>query len=138
VDPRTQKRQLEEAIFIEPTVRTDAEFVFSEAKRKLALKRTVMSSIAVGLCHVAFTRTQETMAVTLTGDGNPLLMINPDFIIDIGPEGAVFVLCHEVYHLLLCHLRPNVGHKTDPVWVLAQESWCRSTSPRSGRWPPPR
>jgi predicted metal-dependent peptidase len=125
LDPRTEKIRLEAEIYIEPEVRAQAEQIFSDAKRKLALKKSVLSSIAVGVCHVAFTRVAPTFAVKLTGDGNPLLLINPDYAIKLGADNAVFVLSHEVYHLLLLHVNPGL-HPQDETWTVACEAWINN------------
>ena len=80
-----------------------------------------------------------TMAVRLRKDGVATLQVNPDFVEDVGAEGAAFVLCHEALHLLLDHLRYD-GVRDD-AWRLGCEvvinHWViRSTArtlPRSRR-----
>jgi len=126
--PKATKDKLENAVPISPEERAEAERIFAEAKIKLAIDASVITTILVSLCHVVFTKSEElpTMAVTITGDGNPLLMMNVDYLIKLGPEGAFFVLTHEVYHLLLNHLRVSATRATDDVWTMATESWINN------------
>lgn len=128
MDPRAEKRRLESAIPIDAEVKAQAEEIFGHAKRKLALHSSVFSSLLVGLCHVVFTKKVKTLAVKLTGDGNPMLMMNPTYLLRLGPdttaqaENTMFILCHEAYHLLCCHIRPGVSRR-DGNWTIATESW---------------
>lgn len=124
MDPKIEKKQLFEAVAISPEELAEAEAVFHDAKRKLALATSVISSVAVSLCHVVFTRHPDisTFAVKLAGDGNPLLMMNVDFIRKIGADQSVFALVHEVYHLLMMHLHCDPALMKNENWITATEA----------------
>lgn len=124
MDPGIEKKRLLESVPISPEELLEAEEIFAEAKRKLALSKSVLSSIAASMMHVAFTKDPvfETMAVKLTGDGNPILVLNTDFLKKIGAAQAVFGLCHEVGHLLNRHLHVNMELNLNPNWITATES----------------
>ena len=76
MDPGIEKKRLLESVPIPSEELLEAEEIFAEAKRKLALSKSVLSSIAASMMHVAFTKDPvfETMAVKLTGDGNPIIV----------------------------------------------------------------
>jgi hypothetical protein len=101
-----------------------ARETYRDALRKLSLSTSVITNIAVGLCHVVFTKSPQfdTMAVTLAGDGQPILIQNVDFLIKIGHEQAVFGLTHEIYHLLMLHLHTDPAFRKNPNWVTATEA----------------
>ena len=122
MDARIEKKRLLEAIPIEQEVLDEAILAIKESRRYLGLGPSVITSIVVGLCHFTFTRTIDTFAVKLASDGNPMLMINPDFLIKIGPQQAVFALSHEAYHLLLVHLYTDPELMKNQNWVLATEA----------------
>jgi hypothetical protein len=122
MDPKLEKKRLLEEIYIEPEVLAEAQEVLIKARRKVGLGPSVITSIVVGLCHFAWTRTIGTFAVKLTGDGNPMLMVNPDFAIKIGPDQSVFALSHEAYHLLLVHLYVDPALMQNQNWVTATEA----------------
>jgi hypothetical protein len=120
MDPKVEKERLFNAVPIEQDVLDNATLMMKEARSKLGLGPSIISSIVIGLCHFTWTRVVDTFAVKLTGDGNPMLMVNPDFLLKIGPEQAVFALSHEAYHLLLVHLY------TDPE-LMKNQNWITST-----------
>jgi predicted metal-dependent peptidase len=122
MDARIEKKRLFDAIPIEQEILDEATLALKEARRYLGLGPSVITSIVVGLCHFTFTRTIDTFAVKLAADGNPMLMINPDFLIKIGPQQAVFALSHEAYHLLLVHLYTDPELMKNQNWVLATEA----------------
>jgi len=122
MDPKLEKKRLLEEIPIEPEILEQAQEILIKARRKVGLGPSVITSIVVGLCHFAWTRTIPTFAVKLTGDGNPMLMVNPDFAIKIGPDQAVFALTHEAYHLLLVHLYVDPALMQNQNWVTATEA----------------
>jgi hypothetical protein len=122
MDPKLEKKRLLEEIHIETEILEQAQEVLIKARRKVGLGPSVITSIVVGLCHFAWTRTIPTFAVKLTGDGNPMLMVNPDFAIKIGPDQAVFALTHEAYHLLLVHLYVDPALMQNQNWVTATEA----------------
>lgn len=121
MDPAATKRVLEKGISQDE--KAAALDILAGARRTLTLKSSVIASVLIGLCHVAVTRTVDTFAVTLAGDGNAMLLINPDFAGKLGEEQSAFVLAHEVYHLLLFHLRVDTERQHDPIWVMATEAW---------------
>jgi predicted metal-dependent peptidase len=122
MDARIEKKRLLEAIPIEQEILDEAILAIKESRRYLGLGPSVITSIVVGLCHFTFTRTIDTFAVKLASDGNPMLMINPDFLIKIGPQQAVFALSHEAYHLLLVHLYTDPELMKNQNWILATEA----------------
>lgn len=124
MDPKIEKQRLFEAVEIPEDVLIPASQMMKEARRKLGLGPSVITSIVVGMCHFVFTRQKglDTFAVKLTGDGNPMLMVNPDFLLKIGADQAVFALSHEAYHLLLVHLYTDPELMKNPNWVTAQEA----------------
>ena len=126
--PKAMKDYLANVVPISEEELDEAKRIFSEAKMKLAINASVITSILVSLCHVVFTKAKEidTLAVTITGDGNPLLMMNVDYLGKLGPEGTFFVLTHEVYHLLLNHLQVTMSRRTDETWTMATEAWINN------------
>jgi hypothetical protein len=121
MDPKLEKERLFNAVPIEPEILEEAQKLMIQARRKLSLGPSVITSIVVGLCHFTFTRAIDTFAVKLTGDGNPMLMVNPDFLIKIGPDQAVFALSHEAYHLLMVHLYVDPALMQNSNWVTSTE-----------------
>jgi predicted metal-dependent peptidase len=105
----------------EATLKQAAELM-SSTRRHLGLSDTPFTSIIMGLCHFAWTRAIDTFAVTLAADGNALLMVNPDFLIKIGDEQAVFALAHEAYHLLMRHLYMDPELSKNQNWTIATEA----------------
>lgn len=124
MDPKLEKQRLFEAVEIDEETLASASKLMKEARRKLGLGNSIITSIVVGMCHFVFTRAPgiDTFAVKLTGDGNPMLMVNPDFLLKIGADQAVFALSHEAYHLLLVHLYTDPELMKNPNWVTAQEA----------------
>ena len=122
MDPKLEKKRLFEAVYIESETVEQAQEILIKARRKVGLGPSVITSIVVGTVHFAWTRTIDTFAVKLTGDGNAMLMVNPDFAIKIGPDQCVFALVHEAYHLLLVHLYVDPALMQNPNWVTATEA----------------
>lgn len=122
MDPKLEKKRLVEAIPIESEVLELAQENLIKARRKVGLGPSVITSIVVGMVHFAWTRTIDTFAVKLSGDGNPMLMVNPDFLNKIGPDQAVFALSHEAYHLLLVHLYVDPALMANQNWITATEA----------------
>ena len=122
MDPRLEKERLLTAVPIEPEVIQEASLILAEGRRKLGLGPSVITSIVVGLCHFAWTRTLDTLAVKIAGDGNPMLMANPDFVKKIGADQLVFGLSHEAYHLLLVHLYCDPELMRNQNWITATEA----------------
>jgi len=122
VDPNIEKKRLAEAVFIEPELLDEVRPIMIEARRRMALGPSVITSIVVGLCHFVFTRVIDTFAVKLTGDGQPMLMVNPDFLKKIGADQAVFALSHEAYHLLMVHLHADPALMQNENWITATEA----------------
>lgn len=122
MDPRLEKERLLTAVPIEPEVIEQASLVLKEGRRKLGLGPSVITSLVVGLCHFSWTRTIDTLAVKLAGDGNPMLMANPDFVLKVGADQLVFGLSHEAYHLLLVHLYTDPELMKNQNWITATEA----------------
>jgi len=62
-----------------------------------------------------------TAAVMALGDGQVVLTYNPDFVVSLKEDGALFVFMHESYHLILNHLHAGEHLRSDPKWTLATE-----------------
>ena len=122
MDPKLEKERLLTAVPIEQEVLEEAMGVMIEGRRKIGFGPSVITSIVVGLCHFAWTRTIDTLAVKIAGDGNPMLMANPDFVIKVGPDQLVFGLSHEAYHLLMVHLYADPELMKNQNWITATEA----------------
>ena len=122
MDPRTEIDRLFKAVPIEDAVITEAVKMLKDTRSKLGLGPSIIASLIIGNCHFTWTRTIDTFAVKLAGDGNPLLMVNPDFLLRIGPDQAVFALTHEAYHLMLVHLYSDPELMKNQNWITATES----------------
>jgi hypothetical protein len=124
LDPKILKDRLFNSVFIESETHEEATELYRQSKLKLALSRSTISSVVMGLCHQVFTRDPqfETYAVQLAGDGIPLLTINPDFQKMIGPEQGLFALMHEAMHLMLRHLYTDPSLRENPNWITATEA----------------
>lgn len=124
MDPLIEKTRLFEEVPIDEEVLKEATAHIINARRRLALSGSVVAAVVMGMCHFTFTRSPkiETFAVKLTGDGNPLLMVNPDFLIKIGPEQALFALVHEAYHLMMVHLNVDRELMKNQLWITATEA----------------
>jgi predicted metal-dependent peptidase len=121
LDPSNMVKTLEETNPAPPEVIEEAKDVVAKQLRGLSLSNSVLSSIIIGMLRRVYTTAVETYAVTLAGDGFPMLLINPHFAIKLGDEGGVFVLCHEAKHLLNCHLYVDPALNGDPMWEMATE-----------------
>lgn len=122
MDPKLEKERLLNAVPIEQDVLDEAVKVIIEGRRKIGFGPSVITSIVVGLCHFAWTRSIDTLAVKIAGDGNPMLMANPDFVIKIGPDQLVFGLSHEAYHLLMVHLYSDPELMKNQNWITSTEA----------------
>ena len=122
MDPMLEKRRLFEEVPLDPETVRQAMEVLSDARRKVALGPSVISSIVIGMCHFAWTATIPTLAVKITGDGNPMLMANPEFVIKAGAEQMVFGLDHEAYHILFVHLNMDAMLAASPNMTVATEA----------------
>lgn len=112
-DPRTLIDRFNETDPIDLRVEMDTLAAFEKAKGRLATRSAILMSVISGLCRVRVTRMLPTYAVMLCGDGIPMLVINPDFAEQIGPDQVPFALGHEAYHIILKHLM-----KDDPaLWA---------------------
>jgi len=131
MDPYIEVKRLVTAIPIEQNVIDKAREVYDHSVRKLALGNSVISSLVISAAHLAWTRTIPTLAVKIAGDGNVMLMANPDFVIrhnvtktgEIKCEPMLFALSHEAYHLLLAHLRTDPALMHNANWVTATEAY---------------
>lgn len=102
---------------------TESSRIVTEViNRKAPLSSSVLTSILGGICRRVCTTAIDTMAVTLAGDGIPMLLFNPHFTIKLGEDGALKVLFHEVYHLLGRHLYADPELHRNPNWTLATEA----------------
>lgn len=124
MDPRQEKEQLLNAVPIEDDILVKAVECGKDTRRKVALGPSALASIMLGVMHTAFTRHEQfsTFAVKMAGDGNPLLVQNPDFMLDIGSDQCVVGYIHEAYHLMLLHLYVDPSLNANPNWVLACEA----------------
>lgn len=91
--------------------------------RKLSLlTNAVLPSILMSIMRRVFTTKISTFAVSLAGDGIPMLLVNPRFAIDLGETGANMVAVHEAYHLVMAHLVVDPHLRGNPYWELATEA----------------
>ena len=91
--------------------------VLEQAEARLRRWDTPLEATLLAVVDRRWSDEVETMAVRLRPDGIATLLVNADFVIDIGPDGTAFVLCHEALHLLFAHLRHD-GDRDD-AWRLA-------------------
>jgi hypothetical protein len=124
MDPRQEKEQLLKAVPIEEDVLAKAIDCAKDTRRKVALGPSALASIMLGIMHTVFTRDPmfTTFAVKMAGDGNPLLVQNPDFMLDIGADQSVVAYIHEAYHLMLLHLYVDPSLNANQNWILACEA----------------
>lgn len=100
----------------------EASDLFAQAKRGLAIRSSLLISLITSMTRAVYTSACDTLAVTLGGDGLPMLMIHPPFAKELGKDGMMFVLGHEAYHLILMHLNANPDLRNNERWVLATEA----------------
>lgn len=105
-----------------PEEQQEAAELVSSALRSLALTSTILSSIIMSMMRRIYTSAADTLAVTLGGNGLPILMVNPEFAKKLGKDGLVFVLSHEAYHLVKEHLHADPLLRENPNWTLAVEA----------------
>ena len=125
------------------------------ARMLISASDAVIESIILGTCRYVPTTAIPTMAVTIAGDGLPLFLYNPEYVIklqDGSPNGVQFVVVHEGGHLLKRHLQTPIIGRNAEVWQLATEcslnDWVQrqlaaknandSSSRKSARAPMPR
>jgi hypothetical protein len=121
--------------------RRRAERVLVGAERLLRLWDTPLEAMLLAVTDQQVTDEVETAAVGLRRDGVAWLRVNPQFALDVGPEGMAFVLCHEALHLLFRHLRHD-GVRDDAWtmgcevvinhWVMAHTCWPLPISAATG------
>lgn len=122
VDPRRIRQQLRDHNPAPPEVVDEAIDIVSDAKRAIAGKYSPIASRLSSIARTEFTtKDNPTAAVALMGDGIPWLLINPQFAVQVGVKGMVFVLIHEAYHLVFSHLFRNL-YEGNPNWTTAQET----------------
>ena len=81
------------------------------ARMLISASDAVIESIILGTCRYVPTTAIPTMAVTIAGDGLPLFLYNPEYVIklqDGSPNGVQFVVVHEGGHLLKRHLQTPI------------------------------
>lgn len=121
MDPSNMVKDLESHDPVSDEVLAEAKRVLASQLRGLSLSASMLSSIIIGMLRRVYTTAIPTYAVTLTGDGFPMLLINPNYAIKLGPEGGVGVLAHEAGHLLYMHLYVDPALRGDTRWVMACE-----------------
>lgn len=121
IDPSNQIKALEEHDPAPPELIAEAKQVVADQLRGLSLSQSVLSSIIIGMLRRVYTTALPTYAVTLAGDGFPMLLINPTYAVKLGPEGGVGVLAHEAGHLLNMHLYCDPALNADEMWNMACE-----------------
>lgn len=99
----------------------EAVKVLRSALASLATHNVVIAHEIANLGIPIFTRDIPTMAVTIGGDGIVRLLINPEFVVDVGEKTTAFGLAHEVDHVVLAHLVPDEALGFDEAGTLAKE-----------------
>jgi hypothetical protein len=105
-----------------PEEQEETAKLVDSALRSLALTSTILSSIIMSMMRRVYTSACDTLAVTLGGNGLPILMVNTEFAKKLGKDGLVFVLSHEAYHLIKEHLHSDPLLRENPNWQLATEA----------------
>lgn len=107
----------------DPDVLEAAKQIVAETiNRKLPLASSVITSVLLSVVRRVYTTAIPTMAVTLAADGFPILLVNPDFAVQLEEDGVMFVLVHEAYHLILLHLLADPHLREHPNWEIATEA----------------
>lgn len=121
-DLRSRKALLE-ADTSDPDVVAQAVEIVDRALSGLGLGKSTMSSILYTRCHYHIpTSAVPTMAVVLATDGTAMLAYNPEFTVDLGVDGATFVLAHEARHVIMRHLFNDGSLRSDKVFTTAIEA----------------
>ena len=108
---------------VEPEVLDEAKnLVEAVIQRRLPFKGGTLATIIMGVLRRVYTTEIPTMAVHLRNDGFPGLLINPNFALDIGEDGCVFVLTHEAGHIIRQHLFGGDEFRGDEFWTLSREA----------------
>ncbi len=98
----------------------------TEIKEQALLQLSMQNSPLTGYLdmrvHYHLPTTQiPTMAIVSSGDGMMMLLYNPEFTVKLGMEGAMFVLYHEIGHVVLRHFNYIPELRSDPVFEFANE-----------------
>lgn len=89
----------------------------------------VLANVMMNVHYRVPTTDIDTMAVTARGDGIPVLMYNPHFTLQLAETWCVlFVLYHEMLHLLYRHLEADRELHTDRRYNLACEATINRTA----------
>lgn len=128
VDVSVQLDELRAEADFEPDTLVLAEDLLLQASMLINAGVSQLGSLVLDICYRAWTTAIPTFAVALASDGFPILMLNPNFAVDLAapkrtsrgqasqvtpgsgpaqdldPSGLVFVLLHEASHLLFKHL----------------------------------
>lgn len=98
-----------------------AAAVMRDAIAGLATYNLVLAHEIASLGIPVFTRDIPTMAVTIGGDGIVRWLVNPEFVVELGDVDTMFVICHEVDHVVLAHLANDESLGNDEQGRLAAE-----------------
>ena len=122
--PLIEIRQLEahEPVAAPEVIEEAQKIIDAVIGRKLALSSSVLTSILMSIMRRVYTTAVPTFAVTLAGDGIPMLLVNPQFAVDLGEDGSTMVAVHEAYHLVMAHLLVDPHLKANTLWEMATES----------------
>ena len=108
---------------VAPEVLEEAQnLVATVVQRRLPFQGSVLATIIMGVLRRVYTTAVDTMAVHLRNDGFPGLLINPNFALDIGENGCIFVLTHEAGHIIRQHLFGGDEFRDDEFWNLSREA----------------
>lgn len=143
-----------------PETLAKAEEILVGARQRLS-GASQLGTLVLDVCYMAWTTRVDTFAVTLGADAFPILLVNPNFMVDLmettkkgvslqsggvtieDDSGVVFVLMHEATHLFLKHLKR--GEFSDELGEMAAESTINyfvsqllKQSGISGAWSQPR
>ena len=108
---------------VEPEILDEAKnLIETVIQRRLPFQGSVLATIIMGVLRRVYTTAVPTMAVHLRNDGFPGLLINPNFALDIGENGCIFVLTHEAGHIIRQHIFGGEAFRDDDFWNLAKEA----------------
>lgn len=100
----------------------EARAIKERALLTFGLGESVVASWLFSKCHYQIPTTAiPTMAVTASGDGTMMLLYNPYFTVQLGEQGALFVLFHESRHIVMRHLFAEPHLNGDEDWNTATE-----------------
>ena len=123
VDVKATLEEIRRHADFTPETLEKAEEILGNARMQISGGASHLGSLVLDGCYQAWTTAVDTFAVTLAADGFPILMLNPNFAVDLtepitregslssagitvlDDSGVVFVLLHEASHLLFKHLR---------------------------------